>query len=150
MSERQPGGRVSIIRKEEYLPFSDQKHVFLTGDLQQPNPNPFIRDSRLEWILCFYEPGDDGVPHWHRNVTEYESIVEGEVGYFEAATGETSWFRAGDFSAIPAGVCVRRIVRERSRTIAVKVPSSAERVVCGSCARECAWRISPYLGEAQN
>ena len=150
MTEQQTGKRVAIIRRDEYSPFENQKHLFLTGDLQLPNPHAFIRDARLEWILCFYEAGDNGVPHWHPEVTEYETVLEGEIGYFEAATGETNWFRSGDFSAIPAGVCVTRIVRERSRTVAVKVPSNGERVVCTGCPRECAWRISPYLGKAQN
>lgn len=150
MTQQHPGQRVEIIRRNDYSAFEGQKHVFLTGDLQRPNPNAFVRDPRLEWILTFYEPGDNGAPHWHREVTEYEMVVEGEVGYFEAATGETNWFRPGDFSAIPAGVCVTRIVRERARTVAVKVPSSGERVVCSGCQRECAWRISPYLGEVQN
>jgi quercetin dioxygenase-like cupin family protein len=150
MREQQTRKRVGIIRRDEYSPFEDRKHVFLTGDLQRPNPHAFVRDPRLEWILCFYEPGDDGLPHWHSEVTEYETVLEGEIGYFEAATGETNWFRAGDFSVIPAGVCVTRVVRERSRTVAVKVPSSGERVVCTGCPRECAWRISPYLGEPRN
>ena len=147
MSERQTGDRVAIIRREEYLPFTGQKHLFLTGDLQRPNPNPFFRDARIEWIHCFYEPGDDGIPHWHETVTEYEVVLEGEIGYFEPATGETTWFRAGDFSAIPAGVCVKRIVRERSRTVAVKVPSASERVVCSCCPRACTRRLSPYLSD---
>ena len=150
MSERQPGNRVAVIRREEYLPFTGQKHLFLAGDLRQPNPHPFIRDTRLEWILCFYEPGDDGIPHWHTGITEYETVIDGEIGYFEAATGDTTWFRAGDFSAIPAGVCVKRIVRAPSRTIAVKVPSGAERVVCSGCPRECPWRLNPYLGNPEN
>jgi len=150
VGEREPISQITAIRREEYLPFVDQKHLFLTGDLKKPNPHPFIRDARLESIFCFYEPGDDGIPHWHRDVTEYETVLEGEIGYFEAGTGETKWFQPGDFSAIPAGVCVTRIVREHSRTIAVKVPSSAERVVCSTCPRECAWRINRYLGDPQN
>ncbi len=150
MSEQQPGRQIGIIRREEYSPFEDQKHLFLVGDLQRPNPHPFIRDTRMEWILCFYEPGDNGIPHWHRDITEYETVIEGQIGYFEAATGETNWLQAGDFTVVPAGVCVTRIVRERTRTIAVKVPSSAERVVCSGCPRECQWRISPYLGDREN
>jgi len=148
--EPQPDRHVEIIRREEYSPFEDRKHLFLVGDLQLPNPHRFIRDERLEWIFCVYEPGDDGIPHWHANVTEYETVLEGEIGYFEAATGETNWFRAGDFSAIPAGVCVKRIVRERARTVAVKIPSDNRRVVCSCCPRKCAWRISPYLGDCEN
>lgn len=139
-----PGREIGIIRREEYAPFADQKHLFLAGDLARPNPHPFFRDGRLEWIHCFYESGDDGVPHWHPEVTEYEVVIEGEIGYFEIATGETHWFREGDFSVIPAGACVKRIVREHARTIAVKIPSKPERVVCACCPRPCAWRIAPY------
>ena len=150
MSELQPDGRLAVIRSDEYLPFAGEKHVFLAGDLRRPNPHPFVRDTRLEWIMCFYEQGDHGIPHWHAEVTEYEAILEGEIGYLEAATGETQWLRTGDFSTVPAGVCVRRIVRERSRTVAVKVPSTAERVVCTGCPRVCASRIAPYLGVAKS
>jgi hypothetical protein len=144
MSELQPGGRIGVIRRDEYLPFAGQKHVFLVGDLKRPNPNPFIRETRLEWIFCFYDAGDDGVPHWHREVTEYETVLEGEIGYFEAATGETTWLRMGDFTTVPAGVCVKRIVKERARTVATKVPSLSERVVCADCPRDCSARIAPY------
>lgn len=147
-SEIQCDGRLCVIRSEEYLPFSGRKHVFLAGDLKQPNPNPFVRETRLEWILCFYEPGDDGVPHWHREVTEYETVLEGEIGYFEAATGETTWLRAGDFTTVPVGVCVKRVVKGQARTAAAKVPSLSERVVCADCPRVCSARIGPYLGDA--
>lgn len=141
--------RVAAIRRDEYSPFEDQKHLFLVGDLRRPNPHPFVRDSRIEWILCFYQPGDDGIPHWHTEVTEYETVLEGQIGYFEAATGETNWFQRGDFSIIPAGVCVKRIVPEHARTVAVKVPSSDERVVCSGCPRECRFRIHPYIGDCE-
>ena len=65
----------------------DLKHIFLVGDLKRPCPHHFIRDSRLEVVFCSYQVGDDGVFHWHPEVTEYEFVVEGEVGYFE--TGGT-------------------------------------------------------------
>ena len=149
MSELKPNGRLAVIRRDEYAPFAGEKHLFLAGNLKRPNPHPFLRDARLEWIMCFYEQGDHGIPHWHAEVTEYEVILEGEIGYFEVATGETQWLRTGDFSAVPAGVCVRRMVRERARTVAVKVPSNAERVVCAECPRQCASRLTPYLGAAK-
>jgi mannose-6-phosphate isomerase-like protein (cupin superfamily) len=148
MKARQAYERVLAIRREEYAPFENQKHLFLTGDLQQPNSHPFFRDARIECILCFYQPGDNGAFHWHNELTEYETVLEGEIGYFEVATGETNWFREGDFIVIPPGVCVKRVVRERARTLAMKVPSSAERTTCSCCERECAWRISPYRGRS--
>lgn len=120
------------------------KHVFLAGNLQRPQATPFLRDERLEWIVCRYEPGDDGLPHWHAEVTEYETVTSGEVGYFEIATERTHWFREGDFFRIPSGVCVRRLVRERSSTIAIKVPSSAEKIHCAECSRECRHRLEPF------
>jgi hypothetical protein len=150
MSELRPDGRIGVIRRDEYVPFANQKHVFLAGDLKRPNRNPFIRETRLEWIFCFYDAGDNGVPHWHREVTEYESVLEGEIGYFEAATGDTTWLRGGDFTTVPAGVCVKRIVRESARTVAAKVPSLSERVVCADCPRACSARIAPYMGHAKD
>lgn len=137
---------VRVIRRGDYAVFAELKHLFLTGDLQHPNPHPFIHDRRVECIMCFYESGDNGVPHWHSTITEYEAVLEGEIGYRESLTGELTWFRAGDFSAIAAGVCVKRIVREPARTFAVKVPSGSERVVCAQCPRECPSRVSPFLG----
>ena len=136
------------IGREEYEPFADLRHLFVVGDLKRPNPHPFVRDPRLELILCFYQPGDDGLPHWHREVTEYEVVIEGEVGHLDTATGETHWFGPGDVRVLPPGVCVQRLVRKRTRTVAIKVPSSAEKVHCAQCPRECARRVEPYLEES--
>lgn len=122
------------------------KHVFLTGDLRRPTPYPFVRDERLEIILCVYDVGDDGAFHWHRTVTEYELVVEGEVGYLDVASGRTHWFGAGDFSVIPPGACVKRLARRPARTVAVKVPSADEKVHCRQCERECTYRSEDYAG----
>jgi hypothetical protein len=40
----------------------------------KPTP-PFIRDDRVEMIVVGYQAGDDGEPHWHADVTEYELVV---------------------------------------------------------------------------
>ncbi len=125
----------------EYAPFQELQHLFLVGDLKRPNPHPFVRDKRIELILCFYQAGDGGEFHWHGEVTEYEVVLEGRIAYIEAANGATLWFGPGDCSVIPPGLCVKRVVQERSRTVAIKVPSSAEKVHCRSCRRQCISRI---------
>lgn len=136
------------IARTEYEPFTALKHLFLVGDLQRENPHPFVRDSRLELIVCFYQPGDNGLPHWHAEVTEYELVLEGEIGHRDSATGETHWFGPGDLRALPPGDCVQRLVRTATRTVAIKVPSSAEKIHCAACPRQCAVRLAPYLTEA--
>lgn len=138
---------VRRIARGEYEPFAGLRHLFLVGDLQQPNPHPFVRDSRLELILCYYQRGDDGLPHWHREITEYEVVLDGEVEDFDVATGETHWFGPGDVRILPPGVCVQRRVRTAARTVAIKVPSRAEKVRCADCPRECAYRLAPCLEE---
>jgi len=138
---------VRRIARSEYEPFAALRHLFLVGNLQRPNPHPFVRDSRLEFILCFYNPGDDGLPHWHAEVTEYELVLEGELGIEDIASGETQWFGPGDFRILAPGACVRRIIRRPVRTAAIKVPSSPEKVLCSGCPRECAARLSPYEKE---
>jgi hypothetical protein len=138
---------IQRIGREEYEPFADLRHLFLVGDLQRPNPHPFVRDSRLELILCFYQPGDDGLPHWHEKVTEYEVVLEGEVGHLDVATGETHWFGPGDVRVLTPGVCMKRLLRRAARTVAVKVPSNAEKVHCAQCPRECASRLEPHQEE---
>jgi hypothetical protein len=135
------------IDRAEYEPFADLRHLFLVGNLQRPNPHPFVCDERLELIVCYYQPGDDGVRHWHQEVTEYEIVLEGEVGHFEVATGETHWFAPGDVRILPPGVCVERRIRTAARTVAIKVPSSAEKIHCSECPRECAHRLAPCLEE---
>jgi len=60
--------------------------------------------------------------------------------------GETHWFSAGDLVAIPAGACVKRLVRRPARGLTLKVPSSAGKVHCGECPRECTWRVEPFAG----
>ncbi len=145
--ERPLGDRVVRIDRVEYaaaLPVD--KHVFLVGDLRCPTSHPFVRDARVEVIVVEYAAGDDGVAHWHPDVTEYEVVLDGELGYFETATGATHWFGPGDLVAIPARVCVRRVVRRAARGLAVKVPSSAAKVHCDACARACAWRAAPCAG----
>lgn len=145
--ERVSNSKLARINQEEYAPFSTElKHVFLVGDLQKPCPHPFIRDERVEIIFCDYLPGDHGRRHWHEIVTEYEFVVAGEVGIFEIRSGETHWFGAGDFIVVPAGECVQRLVRERTMTVAIKVPSSAEKIHCDACARLCAYRVAAYKG----
>jgi len=135
------------IAREEYERFAALKHLFLVGDLQRENPHAFVQDSRLELILCYYNLGDDGLPHWHSEVTEYELVLEGEIGYVDTRTGETQWFGPGDLSIVPPAACVQRIVRKPARTLAIKVPSSAEKVHCAECRRECAARLTPPVME---
>jgi len=146
MERRLTGGVVRIRHAEYVNAIPELKHVFLVGDLQRPTPHPFIRDDRVELVVVGYDAGDDGTYHWHRDVTEYEIVVEGEIGYFEVATGETHWFSAGDLFAIPAGACVKRLVRRTARGVTVKLPSSAGKVHCGECPRECTWRVEPFAG----
>ena len=145
MSERHLTGTLHKIGREEYEAFAALKHLFLVGNLQQETPHPFVRDERLEVIVCIYKPDDFGLPHWHREVTEYEIVMEGEVGHLDVATGETTWFRAGDLRVLPPGVCTRRIIRVPTRTFAIKVPSSAEKVCCTACSRDCDMRLAPCL-----
>jgi uncharacterized cupin superfamily protein len=145
--ERALADRVVRIDGAEYAgALPALKHVFLVGDLKQPTPHPFIRDDRVEMIVVGYVAGDDGEPHWHADVTEYELVVEGEIGYVEIATGQTHWFMAGDLVAIPARACVRRRVRQTARGVTVKVPSQAGKIRCDGCARVCASRVAPCVG----
>jgi mannose-6-phosphate isomerase-like protein (cupin superfamily) len=133
------------IRADEYrAAFAGDPHVFLVGDLRKPAAHPYWRDPRVELVLCRYEAGQDGEPHWHADVTEYELVLEGRIGYLHVASGETLWFEPGDLSAVPAGSCVKRSVPVASRTLAVKVPSRpGDKVLCHACARRCDHRIAP-------
>lgn len=120
------------------------QHLFLVGDLRLPTPHPFFRDSRVEMILATYEAGDDGQFHWHREVTEYEMVLEGKIGYRHASDGRTIWFGPGDLSLVAEQECVRRLVPAISRTLAVKVPSRpGDKIHCGQCGRDCAFRQTP-------
>jgi quercetin dioxygenase-like cupin family protein len=136
--------RVVQIERAEYSEaLSGLQHVFLVGNLQRPTPHPFLKDERVEVVLCYYHSGDDGLYHWHREVTEYEFMIEGEIGYFEVSTGQVRWFHSGDFVMIPAGVCVKRLVRRSAYALAVKIPSADEKVQCSECCRQCKWRMIP-------
>jgi len=136
---------MSAIRAGEYAAhFAQARHLFLAGDLRLPNPHPFFRDPRVEIIACKYDAGDGGRYHWHALVTEYEFVLEGSVSYMEAATGALHRYEAGDLTLIPAGVCVRRIVDQPCRTLALKIPSSAEKIHCRECRRKCPSRQEPY------
>ena len=79
--ERRLAGDVVRIGGAEYAgALPADRHVFLVGNLQQPTTYPFIRDERVEVVLVSYRAGDDGRYHWHPDVTEYELVVEGEIG----------------------------------------------------------------------
>lgn len=148
--ERPLGPGVTRIARAEYAGALPQdRHVFLVGDLQRPTSYPFLRDPRVELVLVSYEPGDDGTYHWHEAVTEYELVVEGEIGYLEVATGTTHWFGPGDLVAIPAGACVKRLVRTRARGVTLKVPSVGGKIHCEGCARPCTYRVAPFAGEGR-
>ena len=137
------------ISRTQYEPFAALQHLFLVGNLQRENPHVFVRDSRVELIVCLYNPGDDGLPHWHRAVTEYEFVLEGEIGYLDVATGEIQWFGPGDLRILTPGTCAQRIIRRPTRTIAVKVPSSDDKIHCQECPRACAMRLAPCHQEAR-
>ena len=129
--------------------YKENKHVFLVGNLTKPTKYPFIRDSRVEFIVCSYKTGDHGDFHWHEDLDEYEIVIEGTIGYHYACSDVKEWFRKGDFSFIPAGVCVKRLVNEPARTIAVKVPSNSSKTFCNQCNRICHNRLFPYDASAE-
>ena len=136
---------IDVIRADTWQQYAATlKHVFLVGNLQRPIPHPFLRREDIEVIMCHYQPGDDGIPHWHQEVDEIEVVLAGRLGYHEIATNTTQWFGPGDLFIIGRGICVQRFVREPARTLAIKIPSSAEKVQCQLCSRNCTFRISPF------
>jgi mannose-6-phosphate isomerase-like protein (cupin superfamily) len=143
--ERPVSSGVASIEAAEYQPYFDRmQHLFLVGDLQLPCPHPFFRDARVEVIACQYAAGGHGRFHWHPAITEYEMVLEGQVSYVDAATGQARIYRAGDFATVPAGVCVKRLIDEPCRTLAIKVPSGNEKIHCRECARECEQRVESF------
>ena len=46
---------------------------------------------------------------------------------------------------IPAGACVKRLVRAPARGVTVKVPSSGTKIHCDRCSRDCRWRAAPFV-----
>jgi mannose-6-phosphate isomerase-like protein (cupin superfamily) len=147
MPERPVSGLTAVRRDEYDQHRSELEHLFLAGDLRLPTPYPFIRRDDAEVILCTYDAGSVGEPHWHETVDELEMVVEGELEYREAPSGNTHRFRAGDFVHIPRGTCVKRNVLSASRTLAIKLPSDPTSVICSECARVCAYREAPYQAE---
>jgi mannose-6-phosphate isomerase-like protein (cupin superfamily) len=134
--------RLKCIRADGYKPCAEElKHVYLVGSLHRPVPHPFFSDERAEVVLCFYQRGDDGEFHWHPDVTEYEYMLEGRMGYFSVADGREEWFEPGDMIYVPAGACVRRLVPTRVRTLTVKLPSKDDKITCRRCDRVCAYRV---------
>lgn len=133
------------IDRAEYAGVAGERHVFLVGDLKRPTAAPFVRDRRVEVVVMRYAPGDDGQYHWHPDATEYQLVVEGEIGYVEVPVGTTHWFGPGDFVAIPAGQCVKRVVRGPAWGLTVKVPSSDAKIHCDGCSRDCLLRVAPRV-----
>ena len=123
-----------MISKIDYMSyvneFKNNSHVFLVGDLKKSINHDYIKDTRIEFILCRYEKGDHGEPHWHPETDEYEIITSGKIGYQDCMSGNITWYQKGDFSYIPAKKCVKRLVYTKSETIAVKVPSDDKKYIC--------------------
>src|SRR5579863_1436385 len=143
--ERSEQAGLNCIRAAEYGPFAGElQHIFLAGDLAQPCPHPFFRDERLEILVCEYEAGENGCFHWHSGITEYEFVMEGSLAYQDAATGRVGRFRAGDLVMVFAGVCVRRLMDEPCRTLAIKVPSDHGKIQCRQCPRDCCQRQQEF------
>jgi mannose-6-phosphate isomerase-like protein (cupin superfamily) len=147
--ERIPTDGLNAIGSAEYKRhFAALPHIFLAGNLLRSCPHPFFRDGRLEIVACQYETGDHGEFHWHPEVTEYEYVVEGSVTYVAAETGDIRRFRSGDLAMVQPGTCVRRLIEEPCRTLAVKVPSNNVKVHCRQCSRKCMRRVEPFRESA--
>lgn len=134
------GGEISYIRHESY-DFDKAQHLFLIGDLKNKQLAPFFFDKRIELILCNYAVGENSIPHWHSVVDEYEIIIAGELVYIDSQSKKRLIFNKGDLVKIPSGVCVQRIVNEPTTTIAIKVPSNNEKIMCCQCERNCDSRM---------
>ncbi len=132
--------QISCIKRESYA-LNKQSHLFLIGDLKLQQNTPFFFDERFELILCNYMAGEDGLPHWHAVVDEYEIIISGQLIYIESESGRERVFNEGDLIKIPSGLCVTRIVNVPTTTIAIKLPSVDEKVLCAKCNRKCFSRL---------
>jgi len=130
------------IQLSDYKPHIEAlKHIFLVGNLPRRPSYPFVNDPRLEIILCHYQAGDDGEYHWHRDITEYDLIIEGKIGYKNMEDGKTKWYEPGDLCVIEPGICVKRLVEKPSRSVTVKVPSLADdKIICDTCQRSCRFK----------
>lgn len=135
---------LSSVRARDWQPHAAAlKHLFLVGDLKKPVPHPFLRRKDLEMIWCEYEAGDDGQPHWHTIVDEFELVLSGRVGCRLLPEDRIEWFGPGDLVSVPHGTCVQRLISEPTKTITIKVPSGMDKVHCATCQRLCAHRQEP-------
>jgi hypothetical protein len=137
---------IGVIRAKQWRPYAKEfAHVFLAGNLQRPVPHPYFQRDDVEIICCDYAPGAHGLPHWHAQVDEFELVISGRVGYVETTTAALHWFDAGDLINIEHGICVTRVVEIPTQTIAIKLPSSSEKVHCAQCDRSCRQRRTPFV-----
>jgi quercetin dioxygenase-like cupin family protein len=137
---------VETVRAADWRQYAGAfQHLFLVGDLQRPVPHPFLRRKDVEIILCHYEPGDHGAPHWHEAVDEIEIVLEGRMEYREMDSGRVLCFGPGDLLNVRHGTCVERVVRTVARTLTVKLPSKSDKIHCRECPRPCAFRREPRL-----
>ena len=139
-------GKINQILRSEYADHAKElDHIFLTGNLQRTPPHPYFHDPRVEVIYCNYEAGDKkGEFHWHSEITEFEFVIRGKIGYREAESKETKWFGPGDFLTVPKHTCIQRIVVEKSETLTVKVASKNYKIRCDHCDRKCTDRLKAY------
>lgn len=125
------------------------KHLYLVGNLQKPVPHPYVVDQRLEFVLCNYESGDQGIRHWHRELTEYTFVIQGRLSYMDIVSEQVYDLESGDFFVIPAGQCMSLTIDRPTTALTIKVPSILDKVYCTQCSRVCKARLGNVQIEYQ-
>ncbi|EMR05530.1 hypothetical protein C772_02502 [Bhargavaea cecembensis DSE10] len=79
----------SVLQKNE--------RQYLVGNLKTPQVLQHIHDENVEVGLSYYKQFTADKPHIHREVTEYQMILEGYSEILNLITNKVTKLNAGDF-----------------------------------------------------
>ena len=115
-----------ISLKDYESEFISNPHIFLVGNLLKEVGYKFFRDKRLELILCKYKKGENGIPHWHTEIDEYEYVINGEIGYKDRVEKlvlkQASLIKKAGLKGIVASGSEAKIIRKKYKNLFILTP----------------------------
>ena len=133
LKERCEKNNMSGIKKianekiKESLDFSFRQ--YLVGNLKGKQELQHIHDEDVEVGISFYKEFKADVPHIHREVTEYQFILEGYSEIKNLSNNEVIQLNEGDFYIVYKGTPYAQKCSKNTKIIFFKNPGINDKVI---------------------